>query len=176
MRQFTNSVALALNARNWHAALYLSLALPDICARLEADDGKTNSARYMAWFDRFLAARYRAAVGGHEHVFLSSNDCYALRCSALHEGGSDISGQRLRQILSRFHFTAVPGIHCNQFNSVLQLEVRVFCQDVCAAVGDWLAVFPSEHPDKVHRLQELLVVHEEASEVAPGIVISTDAP
>jgi hypothetical protein len=175
MRQFTNSVAQALQAGNWYAALYLSLALPDICARLEADDGKTTSARYMTWFDRFLAARYRAIVGKREHVFLSANDCYSLRCAALHEGGSDISGQRLRQVISRFHFTALPGIHCNQFNSVLQLEVCVFCQDVCAAVHDWLAVFPSEHPDKVNRLQELLVVHEQTNEVAPGIVISTGA-
>ena len=178
MRRFTNSVAQALRTSNWYAALYLSLALPDICARLEADNGKTSAARYMAWFDRFLAPRYRAVVGAdaREHVFLSSNDCYALRCTALHEGGSDISAQSLRQVISRFHFTAVPGIHCNQFNSVLQLEVRVFCRDVCAAVDDWSAVFPLENPDKVGRLQELLLVHEQTDEVARGIVISTSTP
>lgn len=160
MQRFTDSIARSLETCNWHAALYLSLTLPDICAGLESDNGKTNSTRYIAWFDRFIASRYRAIVGGRDHVFLSGNDCYALRCAALHEGAATITGQRLRQVLSHFNFTAISGVHCNQFNLVLQLDVRAFCNDVCAGVEAWARTFPIEHPDKLHRLGELITVQE----------------
>jgi hypothetical protein len=113
------------------------------------------------WFDRYLADKYAAEIGAfrQRHVFLSGNDCYALRCAMLHEGGADISTQKCQETLEHFHFSTLPGIHCNQFNAVLQLEVRVFCEDICNAVEVWRQDFEAEHPGKLPRINELVAVH-----------------
>ena len=50
--------------------------------------------------------------------------------------------QRARQALDRFHFVQPPVgglIHCNQFDEVLQLQVDIFCEDVCKATDLWLS-------------------------------------
>lgn len=159
MRQFVDGIQQALEQQNWLAALYVALTVPDICARIESDDGRTDRSRFVAWFDRYLADRYKSPIGPRreDHVFLSGNDCYALRCALLHEGGSEISQQRCRETLDRVHF-AVTGAHCNQFNAVLQLDVRRFCQDVCVAVETWHGDFLMAHADKSERLKTLLQI------------------
>ncbi len=168
--QFTSSIRQAITQGNWHAALYVSLTMPDICARLESENERTSSTKFIAWFDRYLAQRYKSELGhSEEHVFLSGSDCYALRCAMLHEGVSDISSQRLQETLSRFHFSVV-GSHCNQFDSVLQLDVPTFCNDVCNAVDQWLGDFKVLHADKLYRLNTLLRVHVGTHEIAPGVV------
>jgi hypothetical protein len=52
MDRFTTAIRQSVENKNWYAALYLSLTLPDICARLESDNGKTNRAKFVAWFDQ----------------------------------------------------------------------------------------------------------------------------
>lgn len=93
MDRFIDAIHTSLATQNWYAALYLSLTLPDICARLESNNRKTNRNKFVAWFDKYLASKYRAQIGADRemHVFLSGNDCYALRCAMLHEGESNIA-------------------------------------------------------------------------------------
>lgn len=159
MRRFTGSVAQALKEKNWYAALYLSLTLPDICARLESKDEKTDSTKYIDWYDRYLLHKYAMPVGNLErHVFLSGRDCYALRCAILHEGSPDISAQKRREALNKFHFTVV-GAHCNQIGNILQLDVPRFCEDICTAVDAWRIDFCRSDPTAADKLSTLVEIH-----------------
>jgi DNA-binding ferritin-like protein (Dps family) len=128
---------------------------------LESDDGKTNADRYIDWYEKYLADRYRSEIGRDRelHVFLSGADCYALRCAILHEGSTDITTQHRRDVLDRFHLTALVGAHLNQVNFVLQLDVAAFCNDVCIAARRWADNFRTNHPDKVSRLDQLVRVY-----------------
>ncbi|MDP2816041.1 MAG: hypothetical protein Q8O19_05120 [Rectinemataceae bacterium] len=170
MERFTSAIRKSLESQNWYAALYMSITLPDICARLESDDGKTNGDRYIRWFDKYLADNYRHEVGSDRqlHVFLSGADCYALRCAILHEGSTDITTQRRRDVLDRFHFTVV-GCHCNQIHSVLQLDVPAFCSDVCRAAERWEDDFRTNHPDKLNRLDQLVRVYVGSHTMPEGV-------
>jgi hypothetical protein len=56
MQQFLISIRADIATKNWFGALFMTLAMPDICAALE--DGTTNGARYRDWFDRYLKAEY----------------------------------------------------------------------------------------------------------------------
>ena len=147
MQRFVDSVRESLAIENWYSALMVAVALPDVCGHLESP--KMGSAtRYQVWFVRYLANRYKHAIGaaGMEHVFLSAADCYALRCALLHEGEDKIIAQRSRDILERFHFTrplVLQATHCNYFRTptgdVLQLDVKTFCEDICQGVEKWLS-------------------------------------
>jgi len=170
MERFTSAIRNSLANQNWYAALYLSLTLPDICARLEAENGKTNGDKFVAWFEKYLADKYRFEIGADRqlHVFLSGNDCYALRCAMLHEGGSDITTQQCQEALDRFHFTVV-GAHCNQINNVLQLDVPIFCNDMCQSVERWYDDFKNNHKDKLHRINQLVKVHVGPHDMGGGV-------
>lgn len=142
MKRLIESVENSLLSQNWYGALFISLSLPDICGKMETPD-KFSGERYVNWFDRYMLDKYTREIGPQreKHTFLSGSDCYALRCALLHEGVGDITAQRAKDILSRFHFVYPRQglvIHCNQSNDALQLQVDIFCKDVCEGVVTWL--------------------------------------
>jgi len=164
MKRFLRSIDLALSTHDWYGALSTALTLPDICGRIESPE-QGSKARYVAWFDRYLLARYSMPVGAEHklHVFLHGEDCYALRCSYLHEGGGVIVEQRARKALDSFHFITPPPsgmVHMNQSDDVLQLQVDVFCRDVCAAVDEWMTKTVAGNSELEMRLENLLEIHD----------------
>ena len=164
MEHLVAAVRKGIAERNWYASLGLALALPDICGFLE-NPSVGSQARYVVWCNRFLVPTYTSRVGarGVEHVFLHGEDCYALRCAFLHEGADDIQRQRARRALESFVFVDPPRtgsvIHRNQVNQKLQLQVDIFCEDVCAGVKAWSSCVMG-NVDIQGRLSELLVIRE----------------
>jgi hypothetical protein len=136
MKQFTSAIRSSLSSQNWYAALFLALATPDICAKLETPSSGISGPRYMAWFDRYLRSIYTIEIMGRQTVFMTAGDCWALRCSLLHEGSDDIGEQRAKETLSRFRFTTV-GSHRIRIEQVLVLNVSLFCEEFCQAVESW---------------------------------------
>lgn len=166
MEQFTVSVRKSLKEKNWNAALFIALTLPDICSRLEADDNKANGERYALWFDKYLKKVNTMSFGAVHHVFMTGDDCYVLRCSMLHQGFSDVSHQRRKGVLDRFYFTSM-AMHRIQISNMLHLNVEQFCLEMVSAVEEWFDDFLSSHPDKHHRLADMLIIHESSYSVGP---------
>ncbi len=143
MQGFIDSINQSLENENYFAALTVALTLPDICGKLDSPD-LSSSKRYSKWVDEFLRDSYSMEVMGKKHIFLSGNDAYALRCSFLHGGESDISTQRIQEVLEEFVFITPSvkegistGSHNIQINNRLILRVDMFCEDICRAVSLW---------------------------------------
>jgi hypothetical protein len=173
MYSYINSVRQSVKNQNWYSALSLAITLPDICGRLEAPKSYSFK-RYKNWFNKYMSKKYTLTINSETHVFLSGNDCYALRCSFLHEGHDSITEQDKRQALDSFHFVAPPSdgsvIHCNQAYNVLQLQVDIFCDDICLAVEEWINEMSSTKPEVIENFSNLLTIHSEVS--LPGIHLS----
>jgi hypothetical protein len=75
--------------------LHVAVCLPDICAALEASDGRTTGKRYVDWCDRHLS-----------DAILSGDERYSMRCKVLHEGRAS-TGKPGRY--SGFAFTRPPS-------------------------------------------------------------------
>jgi hypothetical protein len=56
--QFLQAMDQAVAQQNWYAAMALALMTPDLCAQAEKD-APTTSKDYIAWFDRWVAPRYK---------------------------------------------------------------------------------------------------------------------
>ena len=170
MEHLTRAVQDAISQRNWYSALGLSLVLPDICGFLE-DPSAGSQQRYVAWCVRFLIPRYTVTFGAvlGPHTFLGGEDCYALRCAFLHEGTDEIVRQRARKAIDSFTFFDPPPdgrvIHCNSMNGRLQLQVDIFCRDICSGVDEWRVSVAAGHPDIEQRVAELLEVKESSQGV-----------
>lgn len=145
MKELIGAVRQAYNNSNPYAALALALTLPDIAGDYQYP-GKSSSKRYIDWFDYYVKPKHYVPSLGHKdnHEFLSGEDCYALRCSLLHNGTDSIINQNKRKVLHEFRFNDVlyNYLHCctstEQGNRFLYLNVRTFCEDICSSVEEWL--------------------------------------
>lgn len=157
MQDIVDSIRNALLQKNWYAALFVTLTLPDICVALEY--GKTSREKYSEWFEGNLP-QYKG--------FLSGDDCYALRCATLHEGKDNISQQRIRDVLDHFIFS-ISSNHKNLFKDIvinsgskesfLQLNVARFCTEMCDAVSQWI-VSMQNNKNITNRVNESIVIRE----------------
>ncbi|MBU2703674.1 hypothetical protein Ga0466249_004822 [Sporomusaceae bacterium BoRhaA] len=150
INNFINAVRLANEQKNWYAALGIALMIPDICGRLQNPQKETGK-RYIEWFNSYLSTKYSSSLDG--------DDFYALRCAFLHQGESDIRTQRARKILDKFHFV-IPQhnilMHRNKINNTLQLQVDVFCEDICLAAELWEKAMTENNPEVIERSKTLL--------------------
>ena len=184
MQRFIASIRAALKHENWFAALFLALAIPDVCAALEAPAAGVGD-RYKNWFTRYLKRKYDPAnlyelvsvaapdalqgmsvavienlktLPTNAECAFTAEDCYRFRCKCLHQGLSlDASGEKI-------HFTAPDKagrvqLHMNSFNGVYQLQIDIFCLDICEAAERWLGDV-SANPDVQRRLAELIEIHD----------------
>lgn len=162
MNRFITAIKAALSTENYYAALLMAITIPDICGNLENPEKKSQE-RYVEWFNRYMVDKYTVMVGGGSYVFLSGEDCYALRCSFIHEGVDNIMTQRARKALTSFIFVK-PGrniIHRNQCDDKLQLQVDMFCLEICQAVEQWVKEVVNSNQAVQKRCQELLTIHSQ---------------
>lgn len=162
MQRFTRSIEASLVARNWFGALFLALAIPDICGALENPDRPVGE-RYRDWFQRYLRAKYyptsmlEATEATHPELLqgltperiealrnrrppaetaFTADDCYRLRCKCLHQGLPQRADDE------RIHFTLPDPLRRVRFHltfnhGVLQLSVAEFCRDIARAAEQW---------------------------------------
>lgn len=168
MEPFLDAVRRCLDSKNWYGALALALIVPDICARIMFPTERSSQKRYAAWFDRYLGGVYKASVAGTPTLFLSGNDCYALRCSFLHEGGDDIAAQRAREALQKFFFTTMNAHRILVNGTHLTLNVRMFCEEICKAASAWQVEFAAD-PRVQAELAEFLSIKKDAFSPGPGV-------
>jgi hypothetical protein len=118
--------------------LHVTVCLPDICAALESDDGRTGGKRYVDWCNRHLP-----------DARLSGEERYWMRCKILHEGratGRASTGRPGRY--SGFAFTqpAANGQidHRRVDGSTLVLEVGKLSEECKAGVQRWIQAIEAD--------------------------------
>lgn len=157
MENFIAATRQAIQQQNWHATLMLALTLPDICSRYAYPTITGSQERYITWFDQYLLKSYVHPVGPDRQAitFLSGRDCYALRCSLLHEGGSDITQQRAREVLDNFYFLIPPPVarvHLNRISGTkLQLQIDIFGEEVASACDEWWASLDERDRENINQ-------------------------
>jgi hypothetical protein len=68
-------MARCRESKAYWALLHVTVCLPDICAALQSDNGKTSTPLYIDWCDKYL-----------KNPMLSGVERYRMRCKVLHQG------------------------------------------------------------------------------------------
>jgi hypothetical protein len=63
MRDFLDQIEASLDANLYYVALFVSLAVPDICGTIDSDNGQATKGKYIQWFDKYITPRYRSLRG-----------------------------------------------------------------------------------------------------------------
>ena len=59
MKNLIAAINESLESKNYYAALFMALTIPDICGKLEYPEAKTNKERYYKWVENNLFKYYR---------------------------------------------------------------------------------------------------------------------
>lgn len=172
MKNYVESIRKSIENENWYSALAMSLIMPDICSKLDFPE-KYSSERYPEWFNTYSSIDYR------NH--LSGKDCYALRCSLIHEGQTDIELQSAREKINYFSFTP-KGSHLismsnNNFGStddgkhIILMSVYQFSIDMTKFCENWLVIAENNNEIK-SRMDVQLQIKDNHSFYGGGIRIS----
>ncbi len=186
MDRFVSSIRKAVEDENWFAALFLSLAVPDICGALQnPPTGRRGEVgeRYRNWFNKYLKTKYDPdnlyelvlsrdpdaiarmdeqgiaslkAMPPNDNCSFTASDCYRFRCKCLHQGLIEKEGGET------FIFITPPPnenvIHGGSINGMYQLQIDVFCKDVCLAVEHWVEDIKGSE-EICARIEELINIH-----------------
>ena len=135
MRDILQQIRQANVGGLYYVALFSALALPDVCGALDSPDGRATKTRYISWFDAHVTPRYETARG----PTLTGTDAHYFRCSMLHQGRTGHPASKFSRILFLEPGTSNVVLHNNVFNDALNIDVRIFVQDILAAAEAWLA-------------------------------------
>jgi hypothetical protein len=136
-----NQIETAANSGLSVLALQGALSVPDICGALEDVSGQASGKRYIAWFDSNLGSKYQAMIGpssGKHTVFLDGATTYHFRCSFVHQGKTNHPKSKYSKIV----FIVSPKVYmhnCIVAQTILAIDVKLFCIDVVLAARTWFA-------------------------------------
>jgi len=145
MRTVIDQTRKALDGHLYYLALFAALAIPDIAAALESNDGRTSGKRYANWYERWVRPRLRE-VRDRDNPF-SGDMCYRYRCGMLHQGRS----QRDNDLYQKIVFIE-PGynnysIHyCTVHGAILVIQLDAFVEEVLWGCERWLEAVEGTKP------------------------------
>ncbi|MEM8347963.1 hypothetical protein Q4S20_16255, partial [Morganella morganii] len=62
MENFIKALDMSIKTKNWYSVLFISLALPDICGKID-EPNKGSKARTINWFNKYLKPIYSMGEG-----------------------------------------------------------------------------------------------------------------
>lgn len=128
MEHYFEQIAQCLQHELYLPALTCSLALPDICAALSAEDGKASGSSYRKWYEN-----YACSVS----TVLTANDVYQFRCSLLHQGSSQYDKTTEKRIFFVKPNSTTNIFFDNEINGMINIDVNIFCQKMLSAATCW---------------------------------------
>ena len=130
MKDFLAQIKKGLDENLYFLSLFSTLAIPDLCGAMGSEKGEASPEKYKAWFDEHVAPKYNG--------FLSGNDCYFFRCSLLHQGSSQHPNNSYKRVLFVEPSATTNVFHNNIMNDALNIDVRIFCNDMITGAEEWL--------------------------------------
>lgn len=156
IKGYQKSVRDCLESENYFGAILTSLILPEVCSKISNFNYRGVSARYKEWLNTYFIP----LLQDEDEVvrnYLNSKNIYALRCTIVHEGTSDVSRQDNYMSKLKEHEQVdelIPYLNTLDFHKVLYadstntstreikrslfLDLEFFCELMIKSVDRWL--------------------------------------
>jgi hypothetical protein len=136
MRDLLEQIYAAVTSGHHYLSLFPTLTLPGICGAMESDNGWDTRDKYVAWFDRWAAAKF--SLRADSDSAFTGEECYGLRCSLLHQGTTEQSKSRYTRIVFSEPNPEHRLAHLNVMGDMLNLDSTIFCVNILNSVAVWL--------------------------------------
>lgn len=166
MYQYLDSIRISLATNNHFGAIAMALTLPDICASVDAENGFTSPEKYSKWFDEYLSETFTQFFNdeGLSNVIFGPQECYAARCSFLHNGIRIIKhqgslGYASHPTVSSVNFMSLGYGKYMRNGDALTLDVKFFCENMIKAVEKWMIDIKGDE-SKHSKILAMPIIHE----------------
>jgi hypothetical protein len=192
MEELLRSLEKTIEQKNWYAALIMTITLPDIAGHIDSPTDDSQK-RYVKWFDEYIKQKYpttnkvyygiEGLVFGvtqahtSKPFFITGEECYAIRCTILHEGSYKINGQQVLKNMKDDSLNIIDRVaDCVRFTfednttnaeyatiqfignqNILQINVSQFCIDIKDGLYKWMEDIKLQ-PAKQERLKQSLKI------------------
>jgi hypothetical protein len=164
MERFASAIKQSLDNQNWYGALFISLAIPDICGNITYPElrGSGNTKhRYDKWVNTYLLPFLKNSNG---EQMMTAEDYYKLRNFLLHQGVTQGITDEYRFVIKDFHLV--------KLGNILLINIAQFCEGVIQAIGQWSSDIKNNQ-EAQKQLNELSVILKgELTFYPPTIAIS----
>lgn len=138
----------ALGLRAYNSALALVLTLPSICAKVEFDDIKEDSRKYIAWFNKYATNKFTFKTNRipdgkpSEFITIDGDTCYKLRCAVLHAGNFETHSCKYSKITIHGHDQNGEFFEHEKYkDGIANIDINKFCDLLCSAVEEYYDSF-----------------------------------
>jgi hypothetical protein len=145
MKTVIDQTEAALASHLYYIALFTALAIPDIAASLESQDGRATGKRYASWYEKWVRPRLRE-TRNRDNPF-TGGMCYGFRCGMLHQGSSQNKNHPYSHIA--FVEPGYPNLsvhYCTVSGKVLVIQLDAFVGEVLQGARLWLQAVEGTKP------------------------------
>jgi len=146
MKRILDAINKDLEINNYYSALYVSLSLIDVCAKIEYNTPK-NKERYVNWLNQYYLPLYEIDTN---NPMVPANAIYQFRCSVLHES-TNYFGENNRKntldIKNLYRIILTTGsshrnksIVSNSKETIeeIQLNIKIFVEEIINGISKWM--------------------------------------
>ena len=141
VNRILSELEFLIHNKKHYSALFLSLSLIDVCAKIEYPNAKTVkkpfSNAYTQWIDTYYIPLYEH---NPKDPIITSKDMYTLRCKVVHEGTTFLSNEDCTRIIftqGQSHRN-IAGVSDGKTMIIeKQLNIDRFLQEIFLAIQNW---------------------------------------
>ena len=147
MSVFLNKIAeirSALNAELYNCALAVSLTLPDICGKTAFPKEQSSTKRYKDWFSIYAEPLFTSPAPRLPEkelvdvTWITSEECWALRCAVLHAGNYETERINPMDIKIHAHKRGNRNYsHMLRDSQSADWDCILLCETLCAAAEQY---------------------------------------
>jgi len=140
MEEILNQIKGAISCKLYYSALFMTLAIPDICSALQSQNNNSDSNKYKNWFNKYITKLQPNKYGKDGQ--LTAENLWNIRCSLFHTGTTNDKNEYERMMFIE------PGnptynIHCcivgaDTKEKSLLIDIVQFCDDMTKGAEQWM--------------------------------------
>jgi len=144
MEEIFKQIKDAIACKLYYSALFMTVAIPDICSALQSENNKTTGRKYKNWFNKYIPKLSPNKYGASGQ--LTADDLYLIRCSLLHQGQTSNQNEYKRLLFiepEAVAYKSLSSFHCCIVGSgspeqSLLVDIVKLCDDIIKATETWL--------------------------------------
>ena len=143
MKEMLAEIKRAIDCKLYYSALFLTVAIPDICSALQSQNNRTKGEKYRNWFNKYMPKLSPNKYG--ENGQLTAEHLWAIRCSLFHQGITSDERDYVRLLFlepDTNGYKSLQSIHCcivgaNTNEKSLLINIHQFCNDMIQGTEEW---------------------------------------
>ncbi len=143
MKDYIDQINGALSCKLYYSALFMTIAIPDICSALQSENNNSDSEKYKNWINKYISDLAPNKYG--QKGQLTAEHLWSIRCSLFHQGITTDKKDFNRLLFlepGTEGYKSLQSIHCcivgsDTNDKSLLIDIARLCDDMIKGFELW---------------------------------------